>query len=450
MKQLIKDNNRVFIGNQIPSEYTTSPYLKNIKNPYAVFKPINEEEIVNIVKYAYNNDIPIIPIGAKTGAVGAQYPVKGTEFIIDLSLMNKIKEFDEKSLTLTVEPGVTLQEIQAEALKHNLFYAPDPASKKSTIGGNVATNAGGMRAVKYGTTRNYVKAINVILADGSLTTLGELTVKNVSGYPLKDLFIGSEGTLGIISEIKLKLIPRPLYEKSLILAFNTLNEATEAVLAILKRGFNPTALELFDKQAIQYSEDFLQQKLATQKGDVYLLITFDDMDQDALNAHLKYFVTSCCTTPVDSVLLTDEEAKKTWVLRDTILYALMQFTKYEMLDEVVPIHLFDEMINYTKELANKHNVTILNFGHAGDGNIHTILLQENISDEIWQVKRVEVLDDIYKKVMDLGGLISAEHGIGILKKDYFLKLTDPIKINLMKQIKKAIDPKGLMNPYKLL
>lgn len=449
MNKIITDSKRIYPKNNIPNEYLESHYMNNIKRPSYVVLPINEEEVIKIVKYANLNNKKIIARGANTGAVGSQMPIIGDEIIVDLSLMNKIVSFDEESLILTVQPGTKLIDLQKFAEEKGLLYGPDPASKDSTIGGNVSTNAGGLRAVKYGTTKKYIKSLRVVLASGEVANLGELTVKSSAGYNLKDLFIGSEGTLGIITEIKLQLIYKPNLTKSIILSFKNIKDATNAVLKILKNKFDVSALELFDKEIISHSEKFLNKDFQSQKGDAYLLLNLESEDEQLLELEIKRLFALMKDKTVDFVQLNDEEAKVAWDLRDNILYALMEFTKYEMLDEVVPINKFAEMVNYTKELENKHAVKILNFGHAGDGNIHTILLQEDYSDELWQEKRKLLLKDIYDKVTELGGLISAEHGIGYTKKEHFLTYTNKININLMRSIKKALDPTNMFNPQKI-
>ncbi|WP_035345370.1 FAD-binding oxidoreductase [Haploplasma modicum] len=450
MKDLILDNARIFLSGSIPEKYTFSYYMNVNTNIKAVFLPINTDEISKIVKYCYDNNIKFIPQASGTGAVGGQFNVLDGVVIIDMSLMDNILDVNLDTMTITVEPGVKLGTIQNLLEDTNFFYPPDPGSKDSSIGGNVSTNAGGMRAIKYGTTRNYVKELEIVLPDGRKTVIGGLTVKDASGYDLKDLFIGSEGTLGIVTKIKLRIIPRPKYNKSLILAFDKTTQAALTVTKILNSGYLPTALELFDKETIEYSEKYLNTKFPSQMGHSYVLSTFDGMDEKAIDLILEEIMNKYKVHAKEIILLNKDQAKTAWQLRDNILYALMSLTKYEMLDEVVPIHHFAEMISYTKELEKKYHTTILNFGHAGDGNIHTLLLQENKTDEQWNLVRKNILDDLYTKVYELGGLISAEHGIGYIKRDYFLKHTDKVKVEIMRSIKKALDPKGLLNPNKVI
>lgn len=449
VENIIKDKKRVLRKENIKEEYYKSHYMDNLKKPECVFLPINEQEVIDVVNYARFNQKKIIPRGANTGAVGSQMSINDHVIMIDFSLMKGITDFDENNLVVTVLPGTKLKEVQEFADKKGYMYAPDPASKHSTIGGNVSTNAGGLRAIKYGTTRDHVKALRVVLATGEVVVLGGLTVKNSAGYDLLDLFIGSEGTLGIITEIKLKLVPKPNVSKTVILAFNNINDGTDAVLRIIKNKFDVVALELFDKIAISYSEKFMKKSFPTQKGNAYVLVGINSLDIKHLKGELNRLQETLKDNVVDFLILNKEEEKLSWDLRDNILSALMEFTHYEMLDEVVPIDKFAKMVNYTKKLEEKHQVKILNFGHAGDGNIHTILLKDDYSNQGWQIKREKLLKDIYDKVTDLGGLISAEHGIGYLKRDYFLTYTDQVKVKLMRKIKAAIDPENIFNPNKI-
>lgn len=450
MINIIKDKSRILFNKDITDNYKGDMYVNIIKDLYAVVKPINQEEISQIMKFAYDNDIKVIVRGGGTGAVGSQIPINGNELIVDVSLMDKIIGFDNETLTLTVEPGVTLGAVQEYVTSLGYFYPPDPGSKVSTIGGNVSTNAGGMRAVKYGTTRNYVRSLDVVLANGEKTTVGGLTIKDSTGYDLKDLFIGSEGTLGVITQIKLKVLPKPLYNRTTILAFSDVFKATKSVMEILKNGFMPTALELFEKDTIEYSENFLNEKFLSQKGNAYVLLTLDGNNIESIDDDI-HLISKLVHKDTEEILILneDEDEVHTWNLRDHILYALMNLTRFEMLDEVVPINKFADMISFTKELQEKYNIRITNFGHAGDGNIHTILMQGDLDNETWVTKKTALLNDLYDKVKELGGLPSAEHGIGYVKKSQFLRNVDPVKLQVMKLIKKALDDKNILNPGKI-
>ncbi|MFD1607471.1 FAD-binding oxidoreductase [Oceanobacillus luteolus] len=450
LQEIIQDKDRLFFGDEVPEIYQTDHFVKQVEKVYAVALPLTAKEVVKLVNYAIEKDLTIIARGGGTGVAGAQVPITGNELIIDVHRMNRILELDEETMTLTVEPGVQLQDIQAFVESKGYYYPPDPGSKHSTIGGNVATNAGGMRAVKYGTTRDYVRELEIVLPTGEAVTLGSLNIKNSTGYDLKNLFIGSEGTLGITTRVKLKILPLPKYKKSVLLAFDSLRAATDGVLAILKNGINPTALELFERSTIELSEKYLNAKLQSQIGNSYVLMTIDDSDEATMLRKVESVGDMLNPVALEIIPLTAEEAEAAWMLRDHILIALMQFTEYEMLDEVVPINKFAEMIMYTKELQDKHGLSVINFGHAGDGNIHTVLMKESLDEETWEKKRKALLDDLYNKVAELGGLPSAEHGIGIVKKSYFERMTNSVELYLMKKIKHAIDPDNRLNPGKVL
>lgn len=450
LRDIITDKERLFLETEVPDVYKTDFSYKQVATVHAVALPNTTQEVIDLVKFANKENIPIIARGAGTGVAGSQVPINGGELIIDVHQMNRILALDEETMTLTVEPGVQLNEIQAFVENRGYFYPPDPGSKNSTIGGNIATNAGGMRAVKYGTTKDYVRELEVVLPEGEKVTLGSLNIKSSSGYDLKNLFIGSEGTLGITTKIKLKVLPLPKYKESVLLAFHTLKDATNGVLTILQNGIEPTALELFERGTIEYSEKYTKVLLQSQKGEAYVLMTIDSNEQETVFRKINTVKNILKGQAAEIIpLLTQEGEEKAWLLRDNILIALMQFTEYEMLDEVVPINRFSEMIDYTKELQAKYGLKVINFGHAGDGNIHTVLMKEGLDEATWQVRRQALLEDLYKKVNELGGLPSAEHGIGIIKKPYLEKMRNPVELDLMRKIKNAIDPNTRLNPGKL-
>src|SRR5690625_1082005 len=255
LQEIIKEKDRLFIGEEVPKEYLTDPYIEKIPDVYAVALPIRHEEVVELVKFAKEKQLTIIARGAGTGVAGAQVPIHGQELIIDVKLMNRILGLDEETFTLTVEPGVLVGDIHQYVESLGYFYPPDPASKHSSIGGNVATNAGGIRAVKYGVTRDYVREMTVVLPSGEEMTLGSLNIKSSSGYDLLDLFIGSEGTLGITTEIKLRLLPLPAARQTILISFEDVFKATEGTLAILTSGADPSEVELFEKDAVFYRSE---------------------------------------------------------------------------------------------------------------------------------------------------------------------------------------------------
>lgn len=450
IEDIIKDPTRLFVGKDVPEIYLNDPYLGKAKPLFGVSLPITHNEVVALMQYAKKHQLTVIARGAATGVAAGQVPIHGNELIIDVSLMNQIIELDEETFTLTVEPGVLLGDIHSYVESRGYFYPPDPASKHSTIGGNVATNAGGLRAVKYGTTRDYVKQMTVVLPSGESMTLGSLNIKSSSGYDLLDLFIGSEGTLGITTEIKLKVLPLPAVRNSILLAFTDVFKATEATLAILASGADPSEVELFEKDAVFYAEQHLGFNLQTNQGEAYLLIEIDGNDPKELEGRMRLLMASINDLALEIISLNEESDKmRAKQIRDNILIGLMAYTEYEMLDEVVPINKFAELIQYTKQLQKKHGIQVLNFGHAGDGNVHTVLMKGDLDDETWVAKRKALLDDLYLMVKELGGLPSAEHGIGVVKREYLSTMSDPINLAYMRKIKAVFDPDNRLNPDKV-
>ena len=450
LEEIIVDENRLFIEENVPAEYLSDQYVKETKPVYAVALPKTHDEVVALVKYAKQEDLIIIARGSGTGVAGGQVPIHGNELIIDLKLMNRILDLDEETFTLTVEPGVLVGDIHQHVESLGYLYPPDPASKHSSIGGNVATNAGGLRAVKYGVTRDYVREMTVVLPSGEEMTLGSLNIKSSSGYDLLDLFIGSEGTLGITTQIKLRLLPLPVERRLALIAFEDVFKASEGTLAILASGADPSEVELFEKEAAYYAEQYLGYSLPIQEGAAYLLVMLDGNDQVELTTRMQTIITAVLPLALEvKPLDNQEEEQKARLIRDNILIGLMEYTKYEMLDEVVPINKFAELIHYTKGLQDKHGLQVLNFGHSGDGNVHTILMQGDLSEEEWLTRRKSLLDDLYQKIKELGGLPSAEHGIGTVKKDYLEKMFDDVNIQYMRKIKEVFDPENRLNPGKV-
>ncbi len=391
----------------------------------------------------------MIPLGTRTGLAGATLPL-GNEILLDFTMMNKIISLDKETMTLTVEPGVQLQTVQKYLESKNFFYPPDPGSKNSTIGGNVATNAGGMRAVKYGVTRDYIKQLQVVLANGEVLNLGSLNVKDSSGYDIKDLFIGSEGTLGITTLIKLRILPLPKEVKSYIVAFDNLDEATKVVPKIIQKHIDPTAIEFFEKEMLTLAVKDTGINFPSKIGNAFLLITLDGPQIDERATILESLVLE--NNSVDFLALnTNKLSKDVWSLRDGLLKAVVNYSEQVTMDETVPINYISSIYEYTKELELEYNTKLMSFGHAGDGNLHTCIIRgEDKTDAHWQIIKNEILDKLYKRIKDYGGLPSAEHGIGLIKKEHFLTFMHPTYIAYMRKIKAVFDEFNLMNPHKVI
>ncbi|CAM3650477.1 FAD-binding oxidoreductase [Erysipelothrix urinaevulpis] len=441
-------NIKYFTGNDIPKHYIEDEFLGKSEGAHAVFVPKNHEEVVSAVNYANEHDLNIIARGSGTGLSAATFPNLNT-IILDMTAMNRIIDLNPKTMTLTVEPGVELQTIQEYVEKHHFFYPPDPGSKNSSIGGNIATNAGGMRALKYGVTRDYVRALTVVLANGETLELGSENVKSSSGYDLKHLFIGSEGTLGITTQIKLKLIPLPQYSESLILAFDDLHTASTNVNKIIKAGLSPSALEFFERDMLQMSMDETKIPFVTDKGQAFLLVTIDGTSTEFIQEEVKKLRDVVGKDADDFVELDEIQNRNVWKLRDNLLQAVVNYTEQVTLDETVPVHLIAKLYDYTKELEHEYGVSIMSFGHAGDGNLHTCVLRGDLSQTEWDTKRDDVLTLLYAKIKEYEGLPSAEHGIGLIKKKYFYQMMDPTYIKYLQRVKLAFDPENRLNPGKV-
>jgi glycolate oxidase len=403
------------------------------------------------MEYANNNHIAVTPRGAGTGLVGASVAMeKG--IMIDTSLMNHFLELDEENLTLTVEPGVLLMELAAYVEEKGFFYPPDPGEKSATIGGNISTNAGGMRAVKYGVTRDFVRGLEVVLPNGSIVRFGGKIVKNSSGYAMKDLIIGSEGTLGIVTGAILKLLPLPKKVISLLVPFPTLEQAIRTVPMIIKSKAIPTAVEFMEREVIIDSEEYLGKKFPDSQADAYLLLKFDGNTTEEIEGYYDSVAKICLEQGAVDVLIsdTDERNDSIWKARGAFLEAIKGSTTYmDEADIVVPRNRINDLVEYTHSLQKEVGVRIKSFGHAGDGNLHAYILKDDLSDEEWKKRLSLAMEKMYAKARELHGLISGEHGIGFAKRPYLKEHTDPEVIGLMRGIKKVFDPNNILNPHKV-
>jgi len=347
---------------------------------------------------------------------------------------------------------VLLMEFAAFAEEHDFLYPPDPGEKSATIGGNISTNAGGMRAVKYGVTRDYVRALTVVLPNGEILKLGAAVAKNSSGYSLKDLVIGSEGTLCVITEAVLKLVPLPKVSVSLLVPFPDIKSAIEAVPEIIRSKVTPTAIEYMSRDTILFSESYLGKRFPDTKNDAYILLTFDGNSQAQVDLDMSVVADLCLSIgALDAYIVDTEERKKSvWSARGAFLEAIKaSTTEMDECDVVVPGNQVDTFIKYTHELAAEFGVRIPSFGHAGDGNLHVYICRDALSDEDWEKTLAAIFDRMYEKSVELGGLVSGEHGIGYAKKDFLRRQYGETPIALMQGIKQVFDPKNILNPGKV-
>ena len=441
----------VIYGDAINPDYAHDELGGIEKMPEVLVRVVSTEQVSAIMKYAYERTIPVTVRGSGTGLVGSAVAVEGG-ILLETTKMNKILNLDKDNLTVTVQPGVLLMELAAFAEENDFLYPPDPGEKSATIGGNISTNAGGMRAVKYGVTRDYVRSLTVVMPNGEVLTLGAAVAKNSSGYSLKDLVIGSEGTLCIITEAVLKLVPLPKVSISLLVPFKDMASAIEAVPKIILSKVIPTAIEYMSRDTILFSEDYLGKKFPDTKNDAYILFTFDGNTDEQIDADLKAVADLCLELgAIDAYIVDTEERKKSvWSARGAFLEAIKaSTTEMDECDVVVPVNKIDEFIKFTHSLAKENNVRIPSFGHAGDGNLHIYICKDSLSEEEWQKTLNLCFDSMYQKAEELGGLVSGEHGIGYAKKEYLKKQYGETPIALMQGIKKVFDDKNILNPNKI-
>ncbi len=450
--------NRVFVGEDINEDYIHDEMpIYGKFSPEAVVEAVSTEEIAEVMKVCNENLIPVIPRGAGTGLAGGAVAIEGGA-ILCTTRMNKIISYDMENLSVTVQPGVLLQNLADDAASKGLLYPPDPGEKFATLGGNVSTNAGGMRAVKYGCTRDYVRAMTVVLPTGEIVNFGSNVKKTSTGYSLLNLMIGSEGTLGIITELTLKLVPAPKEVISLIVPFEDLNACIGAVPKVLLSGLNPQALEFMEKDIVRMSENYLDKKevfprvIDGVEAGAYLLISFDGDSMDELEEISEKASEILFEEGAIDILVADtpELKKNAWAARGSFLEAIQaDTTELDECDVVVPISNIASYLEYVNSLQDKYGVRIRSFGHAGDGNLHIYVCRDELGQEEWEEKCKAAMDDMYAEADRIGGLVSGEHGIGHAKQEYLEKCVGPVEIEIMKNIKKVFDPNLILNPGKV-
>ena len=444
LSSIISDTSRVIFAPSIEPKYLSDTLGRKKGSASALVFPVSTEEVSAVAKFAWENKIPLTPRGAGTNLVGSTVPHDGA-IIIDFSLMNKVLELDKENFTAWVEPGIILEDFQKYVESQGLFYPPDPGEKRASIGGNISTNAGGMRAVKYGVTRNYVMALELVKADGTIITVGTKNRKDTTGLDIKDIVIGSEGTLAIITKCLLRLIGKPEKSLSVLVGFNSLKAGIQAVPQILKANLNPTAVEFIERKVVKLGEDFLKIKFPVE-SEAYLLLTFDGSRQEIDSAFAK--LGEVLKTSAEKILPLDDSelSQNVWKIRGCLVKAVEAVSEQEPLDIVVPISKIPDFVEFVNQLENESGMQMISFGHAGDGNVHLCVVRGKRDEETWQNELHQNLEKLYSYAQKLGGLISGEHGLGVSKRDFFFKETQPANVELMNSIKLAFDPKGILNP----
>ena len=421
--------------------------------PAVVLIPKTVDEISKTMAYCHQHCIPVTPAGARTGLSGGSLPIYGG-VLLSTEKLNQIIEIDEKNHQITTEPGVITQVLQETVKEKGLFYPPDPASRGSCfIGGNVSENSGGPKAVKYGVTQDYVLNLEVVMPNGAVIWTGANVLKNATGYNLTQLIVGSEGTLGIITKIVLKLIPHPTNDLLMLVPFYKADKACEAVAAIFKEGITPSGLEFMERDALVWTQEFTgdQTISVAENHEAHLLIEVDGFDSEQLMKECEAILQVLERFDTDEILFADSEAQKDtlWSLRRKVGEAVKSQSTYKEEDTVVPRFELPELLRKVKSIGQKYGFKSVCYGHAGDGNLHVNIIKGNLTDHQWNNELPKAIRELFKEVVKLGGTLSGEHGIGLVQKPYMDIAFPEITLELMRNIKKVFDPKGILNPGKI-
>jgi len=447
----------LYTGEDVNEDYSHDEMpIYGKQMPDALLMATSTEEIAAVMKICNDNLIPVTPRGAGTGLAGGCVPVLGG-VVIDTTKMKKILSYDLENFTVTIQPGVLLQELADDCQRQGYLYPPDPGEKLATVGGNVSTNAGGMRAVKYGTTRDCVLAMTVVLPTGEITKFGAAVSKTSSGYSLLNLMIGSEGTLGIITELTLKIIPAPKKVISLVIPFEDLESAISTVPLIKKANLGPQALEFMEREIVLSSERYIGRSVFPQviegvTAGAYLLVTFDGEDEDELLDLVEKTSDLVLEQGALDVLVADSPAKikDAWAARSSFLEAIEAETK--LLDEcdvVVPCNQIASFLTFAKKFGEECGLIIKSFGHAGDGNLHIYQCSNDLPEEEFKARVDKYFHTLYDHAVQCGGQVSGEHGIGRGKVKYLIESVGETNMALMEGIKKVFDPNMILNPGKV-
>ena len=420
--------------------------------PAVVVKPGSTEEIAAIMKLANREMIPVTPRGAGTGLSGGALPVYGG-ILLSTERLNKILHIDERNLQATVEPGVINQVFRDAVEPKGLFYPPDPASRGSCfLGGNVAENAGGPKAVKYGVTKDYILNCEVVLPTGEIIWTGANVLKNSTGYNLTQLMVGSEGTLGIVTKIVVRLIPLPKQNLLMLVPFFSPEKACEAVSAVFMAGFTPSAMEFMERDAIDFVMKYVDVKIPVKdEHKAHLLIEVDGNDLDVLFKECEQITNLMYQFECDEVMFADtaQQKENLWRLRRSAGEAVKSHSIYKEEDTVVPRAELPFLLKKVKEIGSKYGFRSVCYGHAGDGNLHVNIIRDNMDDDAWNNKVPLGIREIFEYCVSIGGTISGEHGIGYVQKNYMDIPFDKTQLELQKGIKKLFDPNNILNPGKI-
>jgi glycolate oxidase len=420
--------------------------------PDLVIKPATAAEISQILAFCNQHRIPVVPRGAGTGLSGGALPHLGG-VVLSTERLNKIIEIDERNLQVTTEPGVITEVLQNAVREKNLFYPPDPSSRGSCfIGGNIAENSGGPKAVKYGVVKDYVLNLEVVLASGEIIWTGANVLKNATGYNLTQLIVGSEGTLGVITKIVLRLIPLPKHDLLMLVPFSSAENACAAVSAIFRAGYTPSAMEFMERDALEWVSRFVESNIQIEENvQAHLLIEVDGNNQAVLMEDMEGIAAIVQQFESGEILFAEDAQQKAdlWKMRRRVGEAVKAHSIYKEEDTVVPRAELPVLLKGVKEIGKKYGFHSVCYGHAGDGNLHVNIIKGTLTDEEWNGSLKEGIVEIFQLVKKLGGTLSGEHGIGLVQKEYMLVIFNETQMRIMKDLKHVFDPNNILNPGKI-
>jgi glycolate oxidase len=448
----ISGSKAVFSDEEAREKYSRDETPGLSHRPEVVIMPATSNEIMDIVRLANSENIPVTPRGMGTGLSGGAVPVHGG-IVLSCERMNRIIDIDRDNLMVTTEPGIITGQLQETVESEGLFYPPDPASLEScSIGGNVAEGAGGSRAVRYGTTKDYVSGLEMVLPSGLMIQTGGKVVKDVTGYNLTQLAVGSEGTLVVVTQITLRLIPLPSRRMDLLIPYASIEKAAQTVSEIIGARIVPTAIEFMERNCFDLAENFIKRKLTFRDAAAHLVITLDGNHPEALEESRDRVGEICERNGAYDILVatTRSARDRMWEGRKCLFEAANHIGgMYLSLDVVVPRSLIPALVNRVQRISEKYQIRARSFGHAGDGNVHVLLFKDQLSDEEWARRVDPAQRDLYSETIKLGGKITAEHGIGLLRKSYLSMNLGSDQIEVLKRLKKAFDANNVLNPGKI-
>jgi glycolate oxidase len=419
--------------------------------PDVVVKPGSAKDVAAVLRIASQFRIPVTPQAARTSLSGGALCVQGG-IALSMERMARIREIDEDNFFCVVEPGVITQTLQEEVEKRGLFYGPDPASKGScTIGGNIGHNAAGPRALKYGVTKDWVTGLEAVLPSGEILRSGGKLMKNVAGYNLTQLLVGSEGTLAVVTEATLKLIPKPAFARTLLAPFGDVVAAARAVTEIFKARIIPCACEYMERAAVEAAE-FRKSVKFPVSGEAVLLVEVDGNDEALVTRDVERIAEICLAEGAPDVYPADDSEKRkfVWDLRRSIGEAVKSLSAYKEEDTVVPRMRLPDLVKAVREVAKKWGLTAISYGHAGDGNLHVNILRGELGEEAWRRGIDPAVRELFERTVAMGGQITGEHGVGYVQRNYLSIAYPPAYIEMLRSVKKLFDPLGILNPGKIL